>query len=130
MNLFKNIFGTSPSSETSKIGWKPLADTEQLDDLIQESETKPVLLFKHSTRCGISRMVLKQFESEFDLHDEVVPYFVDLLEYRSVSNEIAHRFEVEHQSPQLILIRKGKSIYDASHNDIMADDLKRYLTNC
>ncbi len=129
MNLFKSIFGNTEPLETSKIGWRRLTNLGQLNEAVAESTQKPVILFKHSTRCGISRMALKQFESEFDLHDAVVPYYVDLLENRNLSNEIANRFKVEHQSPQLLLIRNGKTIYEASHNDIVAEDLKRYLTN-
>jgi bacillithiol system protein YtxJ len=72
-------------------------------------------------------MTLKQFENEYDLDDTVTPYFLDLLEYRSLSNEVTQRFGVEHQSPQLLLIRNGKAVYDASHSEIYVDALKRYL---
>jgi bacillithiol system protein YtxJ len=88
------------------------------------SHQQPVAIFKHSTRCSISRMALKQFENEFDLEGSVTPYFLDLINYRDISNEIATRFEVYHQSPQLLLIKEGKSIYDASHSDIDALELK------
>jgi bacillithiol system protein YtxJ len=128
MNLFKNIFGSSETPiTTSKVGWRPLSNMGQLNEIINESAEKPVAIFKHSTRCSVSRMVLKQFDSEYDLEDKVTPYFLDLLAYRDLSNEIASRFGVTHQSPQLILIINGKSVYDASHSDIYADDLKRYI---
>ena len=126
MNLFKSIFG-SADTENSKIDWRPLTDIGQLNEIINESTQKPVAIFKHSTRCGVSRMSLKEFESEFDLHDFVTPYFVDLLENQQVSAAIEKRFGIEHQSPQLILIKNGEPIYDASHGNIYADDLKRYL---
>ncbi|WP_333601426.1 bacillithiol system redox-active protein YtxJ [Flavobacterium sp.] len=128
MNLFKSIFGGSEEpNSTSKVGWKPLTDLGQLNEIITTSADKPVAIFKHSTRCGVSRMTLKQFENEFDLEDKVTPYFLDLLENRDLSNAIAHRFGVEHQSPQLLLIRNGEPVYTASHGDIYADDLKRYI---
>ncbi len=128
MNLFKNIFGfTEQENSTSKVEWKPLTEIGQLNEIIDESTEKPVAIFKHSTRCGVSRMSLKEFENEFDLEDLVTPYFVDLLENGEVSKAIAHRFGVEHQSPQLLLIKNGEAVYDASHGDIYADDLKRYL---
>lgn len=128
MNLFKNIFGSNESeSNNTKVGWRRLTDMGQLNEIINESMVKPVIIFKHSTRCGISRMTLKQFENEYDLDDLVTPYFLDLLENRDVSNEIAKRFGIEHQSPQLILIKSGKPVYDASHGDIFVDDLKRYI---
>jgi len=73
-----------------------------------------VILFKHSTRCSISRMALKQFENEFDIENEVEAYFLDLLEHRDISNEIASRYDVYHQSPQLLLIKEENLIYDVS----------------
>ena len=127
MSVFNSIFGKSEnqSSSTSKINWIPLKDLGQLNEILSISNEKPVVLFKHSTRCSISRMVLKQFENEFDLEDKVDAYFLDLLEYRDISNEIASRFNVYHQSPQLLLIKAGKSVYDVSHSDIDAGELKR-----
>jgi bacillithiol system protein YtxJ len=91
------------------------------------SNEKPVVIFKHSTRCSVSRFALKQFENEFDLEDKVDAYFLDLLENRDISNAIATRFGVYHQSPQLLLIKEGKSVYDVSHSDIDARELKGKL---
>lgn len=128
MSFFDTIFGASDDANLpSKIGWRPLTDLGQLNEIITESESKLVVVFKHSTRCSVSRMALCHFENDFDLEDQMTPYFLDLLAYREVSNEIANRFNVEHQSPQLLLISRGKSIYNASHNSIDAEDLKRYL---
>jgi len=128
MSVFKNLFKSSEeAAPSSKVDWRPLTDLGQLNEIINESMDKPVIIFKHSTRCGVSRMTLKQFENEYDLEDVVTPYYLDLLEYRSLSTEIAQRFGVEHQSPQLLLIRQGKSVYDASHSEIYVDALKRYL---
>ena len=126
MTLFTSIFGDSENNNTnaSKINWIPLTDLGQLNEIMELSHQQPVAIFKHSTRCSISRMALKQFENEFDLEGSVTPYFLDLLNHRDISNEIATRFEVYHQSPQLLLIKEGKSIYDASHSDIDAVELK------
>ncbi len=125
MSLFKNIFGSADESEnSSKMSWTQLIDLGQLNEIIDLSTTKPVLIFKHSTRCSISRMALKQFENEFDLKDKVTPYFLDLLENRNISNEIATRFNVEHQSPQLILIKDGIAVYNVSHSDIEVEELR------
>jgi bacillithiol system protein YtxJ len=104
-----------------------LTDLNQLNDIISSSNEKPAVIFKHSTRCIVSRTALKQFEKEFDvdsLHCNVSTYFLDLLEHRDISNEIASRFGVHHQSPQLLLIKNGKSVYDVSHSDINAEELK------
>lgn len=128
MSFLKNMFGTSEENKAvSKVGWKQLIDLGQLNEIIHLSTEKPVLIFKHSTRCSISRMVLKQFENEFDLEDKVVPYFLDLLENRAISNEIASRFGVQHQSPQIIVIKDGKAIYNASHESIDARKLEQLI---
>ena len=126
MTLFKSIFGDSENknTNTSKINWIALTNLGQLNEIMDLSHEQPVAIFKHSTRCSISRMALKQFENEFDLEGSVTPYFLDLLNHRDISNEIATRFEVYHQSPQLLLIKEGKSVYDASHSDIDAVELK------
>lgn len=125
MSIFNSIFGTSENTANpSKINWVSLTDLGQLNEISQLSNEKPVIIFKHSTRCSISRMALKQFENEFDSSDKVVPYFLDLIAFRDISNEIASRFEVVHQSPQLLMIVGGKSVYDVSHSAIDADELK------
>ena len=126
MSIFDTIFGASEQSSTpSTIKWIPLIDLGQLNEISLHSDEKPVVIFKHSTRCSISRMALKQFENEYDLSDnEVTTYFLDLIAFRDISNEIASRFNVVHQSPQLLLIIGGKSVYDVSHSSIDADELK------
>jgi bacillithiol system protein YtxJ len=125
MSFFKNMFNSSDDKDLneSKISWNELTDLGQLNEIIALSNEKPVAIFKHSTRCSVSRMALKQFENEFNSSDKVTPYFLDLIEYRAISNEIANRFGVTHQSPQLILIKEGKAIYNVSHSDIDAEEL-------
>jgi bacillithiol system protein YtxJ len=129
MSLFSTIFGGSEKQDdsNSKINWIPLTFIGQLDEIVAFSSQKPVVIFKHSTRCIVSRTALKQFENEFDLENQVEAYFLDLLEHRDISNEIASRFGVYHQSPQLLLIKGGKSVYDVSHSDIDAGELKGKL---
>ena len=125
MSIFNSIFGEpKPNSNSSNINWNPLEDLGQIEEIITLSEQKPVIIFKHSTRCSISRMALKNFENEYDLGENVTAYFLDLISFREVSNEIASRFNVVHQSPQLLLIVGGKSVYDVSHSSIDAQELK------
>lgn len=127
MSFFKNIFNSSDDANANenKINWNELTDLAQLDEIIAVSNEKPVAIFKHSTRCSVSRMALKQFENEFNSSDKITPYFLDLIAHRDISNEIATRFGVYHQSPQLILIKNGKAIYNVSHSDIDAEELGR-----
>jgi bacillithiol system protein YtxJ len=129
MSMFSNIFGSSDNQDNSngKINWIPLTDLGQLNEIMTLSNEKPVVIFKHSTRCSVSRFALKQFENEYDLENQVDAYFLDLLEHRDISNEIASRFGVYHQSPQLLLIKGEKSVYDVSHSDIDAGELKGKL---
>jgi bacillithiol system protein YtxJ len=125
MSFFKNMFNSSEEKDSNenKINWNELTDLGQLNEIIAASNEKPVAIFKHSTRCSVSRMALKQFENEFNSSDKVTPYFLDLIAHRDISNEIATRFGVYHQSPQLILIKEGKAIYNVSHSDIDAEEL-------
>lgn len=129
MSIFNSLFGSSEEKKEKekKINWIPLTDLGQLNEIIELSNEKPIAIFKHSTRCSVSRFALKQFENEFDSADTTETYFLDLIEYRDVSNEIANRFQVIHQSPQILLIKNGKSVYDASHSDIDARDLAERL---
>jgi bacillithiol system protein YtxJ len=128
MSFLKNIFGASNEEiPQSKVDWNQLKDMVQLNEIVVASNTKPVVIFKHSTTCSISRMALKNFEREFDLQEEITPYFLDLLNHRDISNEIASKFEVVHQSPQLLLIKNGKSIYNTSHENIDATVLREKI---
>jgi len=127
MSLFGKIFGDSDSKDTSSSNemWNDLTELKQLDTIVEESAETPVLIFKHSTRCPVSRMALRNFENEYDIEEgKARAYFLDLLEHRDISNEITERFGVTHQSPQLILIKDGKAVYDTSHSDIDAGTAK------
>ena len=107
--------------------WKELTEQEQLEAIINQSEAQPVLIFKHSTRCSISRFALKQFENEFDLQDKIITYYLDLLNHRDISNEIAFQFNVQHQSPQILLLKDRVVVYHTSHENIDATELKKYI---
>lgn len=122
MKFLKNIFFSNGEIKEPKnqIPWKSLSSVKQLDEIITTSKTKPALIFKHSTRCGISRMVLSRFEESFnDNKDAVEFYYLDLLNYRSISDEVAARFQVFHQSPQLLVIKNGTCVAQGSHYSIL-----------
>jgi len=110
------------------MNWKVLEHIDQIDVIKETSLNKLQLIFKHSTRCIISKMALKNFESDFLLHDVIDAYYLDLISYRNISNEIAEVFAVEHQSPQILLIKDGKVVYHESHEGIDANVLKRHLS--
>lgn len=121
MGIFNRLFSSKESSEKTNSGldWTPLNDMNQLEDIKATSFDKSVLVFKHSTRCGISSMVLKQFEQKFQPRENTVPYFLDLLQHRDISNAIADRFGVTHQSPQLLVIESGVCTANASHYEVL-----------
>jgi len=132
MGIFDKIFGSSNASESSQekntIAWKPLTHIDQLKTIKEDSHQQAIAIFKHSTRCGISRMVIKQFESHFDLKEEELQlYYLDLLNYRDISSEIAASFQVWHESPQLVIIKDGLTVAHASHSAINALDLRSYI---
>jgi len=94
--------------------WIEFTDINQLNDISQ-----PFIIFKHSTRCPISGMAKRNVELEADMIPDNVPaFFLDLIKYRDLSNQIAERYSVRHESPQLLLISEGRCAYDASHSDI------------
>jgi bacillithiol system protein YtxJ len=112
------------------MNWTALTNLAQLADIRQQSHTTPCLILKHSTRCNISGIAKFRLEDDWDFSpDEVVPYYLDLLEYRAISNTIAEEFGVYHESPQVLLIVDGECVYDASHLDITVAELREQLGN-
>ena len=100
--------------------WNALRSLDQIEDIRSESKENPVLIFKHSTRCNISRASLDRLERNWKDEEmkEVRLYFLDLISYREVSSRIAEEFDVEHESPQVLIIRDERSTYDRSHFEI------------
>jgi len=99
--------------------WNALKSPDQLEMIREESKSLPVLIFKHSYRCSISRMALDRLERKWQGETAgIKPYFLDLISYREVSNRVADQFKVDHESPQVLLIRNGEAVYDSSHYDI------------
>ncbi|CAM3505199.1 bacillithiol system redox-active protein YtxJ [Aequorivita lipolytica] len=114
--------------EIVEVPWHVLGKMEQLDEIIEQSKTKPVAIFKHSTRCGISRGVLKLLEKNYNLTDDQLKlYYLDLLQNRDISAEIASRFKVQHESPQMIVIKNGVVVHHDSHNSIEASHLAKFI---
>jgi bacillithiol system protein YtxJ len=106
------------------IQWIPLSNEGQLEDIVQQSNDVPCLIFKHSTQCSISSMAKSRLERSWDFgQDDIKPYYLDLIAFRSISNAIAEKFNVYHESPQALLIRNGECTYDASHLDISVQEL-------
>lgn len=111
------------------MNWTPLTTEEALSEAKKLSADKPVLIFKHSTRCPVSHMALSWFERSWkeEEMEEVEPYFLDLISYRPISAKVAEEFAVQHESPQLLLIRNGKCTYHRSHSNISYKELQQQL---
>lgn len=103
--------------------WISLEDESQLKDIIERSEQRPQLIFKHSTRCSVSSMAKNRLMRN-KLPEEVDFYYLDLLKHRNISNKIAADFDIEHQSPQVLLIKNGKCVYTESHSAITMDEIE------
>ncbi len=102
------------------MNWNHLTDPAQLEIIKRESFSKKVIIFKHSTRCSISRTVLDRLQRNWKEEEmqTIKPYYLDLLSFRDISNKIAEEFGIVHESPQVIVIENGKSVFDTSHLDI------------
>ena len=103
------------------MNWIQLQSTDQLNEI--KNLPGYSIIFKHSTRCSISMMAKRRFELDWDSLPEELPlYFLDLIQYREISNQIAQLFHVYHESPQLLLIKDGECILDQSHGGISVDE--------
>lgn len=129
MGLINKIFGGSSESKEEKVlPWIPLNDLQQLKFIEEKSKTKTQVIFKHSTRCGISRMVMNQFISNYELTEKDLDlYYLDLLNFREVSNEVGYKFQVLHQSPQLIVVKNRGVVASASHGALNEIDLGPFV---
>ncbi len=137
MSLINKIFGSSKEEKKKETEnetlnspepkFYALTSMDEFENIDRISNVKPVVLFKHSTRCSISRFALKQFDAAFNYPENKIDwYLLDLLNHRDLSNEIARRYGIEHQSPQIVVVRNGKAVYNASHDAIDANDLKQF----
>lgn len=113
------------------MNWKILQTPEQLTQLIEESKSEQlrgVAIFKHSTRCPISALAKSRLEDNWCFDENELPiYYLDLISFRDLSNRIADDFNVQHESPQLLLINNGKCFYNASHTGISAKGVESAL---
>ena len=105
------------------MNWISLTDESQLQEIASRSQSKPQVIFKHSTRCSISAVALQRMQKA-QQPDGIDFHFLDLIAHRSLSNKVAEVFGVHHESPQVLLIKDGKCIFDESHLGISMKDLE------
>ena len=104
------------------MNWISLIDDNQLQEIIAQSNTTPQVIFKHSTRCNISSVVLNRLK-ESNKTAPVTIYYLDLLKYRPISDKVADVFNEHHESPQILVIKNGVCTYTESHLGITMNEL-------
>jgi bacillithiol system protein YtxJ len=106
--------------------WKYITDVNQVNDIKEQEGFS--LIFKHSTRCSVSMMAKRRFEMDWEaIPEDTSLYFLDLIAYRPISAQIAETFKVQHESPQILLIKDGDCVLDASHSDISAEEVAEVI---
>ncbi len=127
MSLFQKIF-SKKTKEEKVLPWVYLTSEMQLEEIDSQSFNKAQIIFKHSTRCSISSVAINRFTQSYNLEIDLADiYYLDLLNYRSVSNAVAQAFNVLHKSPQLIVIKNGAVIYHESHYGVEIEDFKSLI---
>ena len=122
------MFGDIFKSKSPEVSWEALESVEELSELETLSKEKPVVIFKHSTRCSVSFMAQSSLKSSFDqVANEIHFRYLDLIRHRNISNEIASRFGVHHESPQLIILKGGKVIGHTSHSGVSTSFIRSKL---
>jgi bacillithiol system protein YtxJ len=111
------------------MNWNKIESQESLSQINLLSEQKDVLIFKHSTRCSISAMALGRLERKWNETEtqNLKPFYLDLLNFRPLSNQIAEFYGIQHQSPQVLIIKKGKCVYSATHSDISYETILEHI---
>jgi bacillithiol system protein YtxJ len=103
------------------MNWIQLEDISELEKINTESNEIVALIFKHSTKCPTSKNILSRLQKDWkedEMDGKVKPYFLDLLQHRDISDKIADDYKVQHESPQMLLIKNGVCYYNSAHYDI------------
>ena len=113
------------------MNWINLTDLHQLDTIREDSKQSPIMIFKHSRACSTSSMVINRLERNWQISEmgHVQTYFLDLLSYRQISNAISEQFKIQHESPQVLIIRDGVAVYAGSHFEIDYTSVRQALLN-
>lgn len=109
------------------MNWIELKSNNQIKEIIEKSKAKPQVIFKHSTRCSISAMAKGRLERSL-VPENADFYFLDLIAYRNISNQVSSEFDVFHESPQILVIKNGECVYDESHGSITMDEIEEQVS--
>jgi bacillithiol system protein YtxJ len=109
------------------MNWIDLKNNSQIKEIIEKSKARPQIIFKHSTRCSISSMAKGRLERSLAPGNADF-YFLDLIAYRSVSNQVSSEFNVSHESPQILVIKNGECVYTESHGSITMNEIEEQVS--
>tara|TARA_A100000171_G_scaffold13652_1_gene11775 strand:- start:1317 stop:1685 length:369 start_codon:yes stop_codon:yes gene_type:complete len=122
------MFWNKKKEDTVEVPWNRLERLNQLSEIIEESKNQTVVIYKHSTRCSISSMALNRLERNWtEEGNQLKIYYLDLIQFREVSNAVAEQFSVQHESPQAIVIKNGKAVHNSSHMSIDYDAMLKLV---
>ena len=122
------LFSSRSKEKPKGVEWVAVHSVNELEQVLSNAEDQTVILFKHSTRCSISTMALSRLESNWDIPlESALPVYIDLIKHRDISNHIADKYNVRHESPQILMIKEGACVYDASHGQIAVRSIKSAL---
>ena len=129
MGIFDSVFGNKEKTKKEKkeLPWIQLESMDQLDAIAENSKNKTQVVYKHSSTCGISRMVLNMFSEGYDTDLDIDLYFLTIQNHRDVSNAIENKFAVRHESPQLLMIKNNEVVFHTSHGAIADTDFTQYI---
>ena len=99
-------------------------ELKNVDDLKKPFAAPLAILFKHSTQCSISEAAYKEMEKFASVHKHAPLHLIQVLEHPAVSDEVAKRTKIEHESPQIIVLESGVPVWHASHYNVTAADLE------
>jgi len=129
MGIFDSVFGKKDKTvkEKKELPWIQLESIKQLETITENSNNKTQVVYKHSSTCGISRMVLGMFTDTYDTDLDIDLYFLTIQNHRDVSNAIEDKFAVRHESPQLLVVKNEAVVFHTSHGAIADTDFTKYL---
>ncbi len=112
--------------------WIAIERDRDIDVLLDLSHEQLCLIFKHSTRCPLSAMAKQRLERDWSFAErQLKPWYLDVLLHRALSDRIAGDFGVHHESPQALLIYKGRCFFACSHANIsvalLEEEIRREL---
>lgn len=128
MGFLKKFFATAEIKETKVLPWINLTEVEQINLISERSKSKIQIIFKYSSRCSINRIMFNRFVDSYELSESSADlYYLDIINYRELSSLIANKFQILHESPQVLIVRNGVVVAHESHGAISKMNINTYI---